>query len=578
MEREYTIGALLVLVVIFVIVLIVYFTVPEFNKSIGQIADEVFGISKKLVEQQEEEIQRKNAVGAFKSIVGCIEACKGREQKCTCYLKETDLPEDYVIKTIPKEQGGPNLILEKDNLRVKGTDEKSLEGINFCILKDLNTAEPIKGFAIKLEDNNLVLEGGGGKHRFVVNAPEFYNFVKDNQKYICFVTNDKEAQKIREINDCKEPEKNVAKDRMLEFFNSFVEKYKHCKTYKDKDHCLCDEIDFEKRLWDGYDISAIQEGKTTTFTLHYIKSGERIPRPIGDPKKVEDNIFGLDDVDLKEKERKFLKEWQEKWRIAKYTPYIFKSKGQNVYLNSNIAQPSERDRCSPFDILPKWYLDGKEQKCSRELNAEKIWERISTTVSRESGKTYKEIIESSTEDQHLKLLVSAVLATESEAINTRPSETGCKGLMQFCAGTAKNFEVPCGERICLVCKPQGNNPCYVDNREKPDIAIPAGIKLIQQKTKFFENKGYTTSKEIYGLAAYNGGEGAVLDAVKATQKSNPDWETVKKYITRDILTNHVDYQDWPTERLNAKIGEISCYPYYVQEFMKVFEKKWKSKL
>lgn len=580
MEREYTIGALLILITIFVMVLIVYFTVPGFSDSISQIADEVFGISKKLAGQQAEEIQRKKAVAAFDSVINCINSCKGSEKTCTCYLEDKELSEGYILKARPKEEEGHIfVILEEDNLRVKGTDEKRIEDVKFCILKDLNTPEYIPWFNIRLEKDKVILEYGKKKYNFIDHTPEFYSLKKDDQKHICFVVKEKikdedVKKKIRGFNDCKEPEKNVARDRMIKFFNDFVKKYELCKTYKDKQYCLCDSIDF-KELYYGYDISATQEGKTTTFSLHYAE--DQMPRPIGDPKKVENNLFGLDDVNLKEKERKFLKEWQEKGRFAKYTPYIFKSKDENVYLNSNIAQPLERDRCSPFDILPKWYLDGKEKKCSRKLDTEEIWERIETTVS--SGKTYKEIIEASTEDQHLRLLAAAVMATESEAINTRPSETGCKGLMQFCAGTARYFDVPCDGKTCYVCKPKdpnSKNSCYIDNREKPYIAVPAGIKLIQDKTKVFENKGYTTSREIYGLAAYNGGEGVVLDAVKATKKSDPDWETVKKYITRDILIQHDTYKEWNTERLNAKIEEISCYPYYVQEFMKSFEEKWAS--
>lgn len=534
MEREYTIGAILVLVAIFVIVLIVYFTVPGFNDSIGQIADEVFGLSKKVIEQQKEEVQRKNAVGAFKSVVDCIEACKGREQACTCYLKDKDLPEGYIIKTIPKEEGGPNLILEKDNLRVKGTDEKPLEGLNFCILKDLNTPEPIKGFVIESEDGSLVLKYGRDEYKFVTNAPEFYNFVKDNQKYICFVTNDKEAKQIREINDCKEPEKNIAKDKMLEFFNSFVEKYKHCKTYKDKHHCMCDEIDFKKRLWEGYDISVIQEGKTTTFTLHYAE--DKVPRPIGDSKKVDNNLFGFNDVNLGE--RTFLKEWQTK--KASYTPYIFKLQNEKVHLYSIIAKPEELVGCAPEFVVDK------DCKAIEDREIDEMLRRLRGENPDYScqGVPCKRVIEETIEDPYLRLLVASIIPGESgfkeDAVseNIRDGRVVSidKGIMQFNDNTAPQYGV---------CHAKGCKYEDFDRRGDPSVAIPAAARLMSDNLKMFEGKTY---QEVLAIAAYNAGASRIKQAIEKSGKNDPTWNDIRDYVP-DVT---------------------KCYPYRVETYKKAF--------
>ena len=162
--------------------------------------------------------------------------------------------------------------------------------------------------------------------------------------------------------------------------------------------------------------------------------------------------------------------------------------------------------------------------------------------------------------KNLKLLGAAIMATESSAINKRSSPTGCKGLMQFCGAAAEE------EGLC-------SNKCSYgsdDNRELPSLAIPAGIKHFLRKASYFD--GYTY-QEVFGLAAYNGGQVTIKKAIAKTGKDNPTWQEVKDKLTKDVLKDASPglYGKWSSSQLDDKIKEIKCYPYKVYQYKKEFE-------
>lgn len=155
MEREYTVGALLVLVTIFVITLIIFFTIPEFSQSVKQIADEVFGTLQKEKEMQTEMYQRDEAIKVFESVKNCINQLKEKKDACTCYLESRNLPEGYYISSTEDKQfiklgkGEGRIIVEQ-------TQPFSIKDINFCILKKgLTSYDSIPLFVISSKGEKL---------------------------------------------------------------------------------------------------------------------------------------------------------------------------------------------------------------------------------------------------------------------------------------------------------------------------------------------------------------------------------------------------------------------------------------
>lgn len=580
MEREYTIGAALVLITIFVIALIVYFTVPGFNESVRNIADEVFGISLKEQKETKEEENKIVSIELFESVKRCIEICQEKNETCTCYLSSRELPEGYVIKTSQTEAGGPmSLALEKDNLKVQSAEEKSLKGINFGILTDLRNYKPILAFKILSEKGKLILAAAGREYAFKDNTPEFYNLIKKDQKYVSFIVDqeidEQEAKAIRELNDCKEPKKNIAKDTMATFFNNFISKYERCKAMKSK-NCICDNINFGTLL-DNYEIQAKQESKQavkidtgesylrheTIFSLYYTKgdSAEKLAE-----KSIAGNVLGFDDTELSPKETGYLKKWQisteSSWR--RYIPFIYKGepsplifRGENekIYLISKIKEGWSK--CSPEYTQPS--------KTCRQIEDKKINTLLNRLKGEDAkykygGKSYKQIINDAIKEPYYQLLVASIIAVESEfnreavGKNIKGGKVISidKGLVQFNDVTAKGYppksQWACGKSSCFVCHIKGC--AYGDYRIDPYIAIPAAVQLLKDYAENF--KGYS-DQELFTLAAYNGGPATVQNAIKKTGKKDPTWEEVREKIT----------------------SGARCYPYYVETYKKAFESEFR---
>lgn len=549
MEREYTIGGALVLITIFVMILVIYFTVPGFNEAVKEIADDVFGKFPKLEKQLEEERGRRDAINTFESIAKCIDSLKGKDKLCTCYLEEKDLPKGYAIRTYQKQEKGHWFLeLQEGNLRVKDTEEKSLEGLNFCILnKDLKPEQLGYPFIITSEDRKLRIN----TEEFLDNTPEFYNLIEEDKQQICFVTKkaEKAANKIREKNDCKEPEKNVAKENMLKFFNKFIRSYERCKAQKDKSNCLCGPVDFTELL-DGYEIRVQQDvqKKETTFSLYYTKNErpELVDKESG-VKKIPNNVFGFDYKDLPQGEIGYLRSWQSdterpllSWPLLKtYTSFIYKGEKKRVYLVSKTKKPGMLDKCAPE------YIVGEGCEIITDKEIDEMIKRLKGENPQYlcRGKPCKEVIEKLIEDPYMRLLVAAIIPVESgfdeNAINKNMRDGKVisidKGLMQFTDGTAPGYGV-CNTEGC------GKG----DYRNDPDIAVPAAAQLLKDNLKEFEGKTY---QEVFAIAAYNAGAGKIKGAIKKTGKKDPTWNDIR-----------------------TKVPEVTkCYPYKVETYKKAFE-------
>lgn len=569
MEREYTIGGLLSLIIIFVIALIVFYTVPGFREEVLRIADDVFDITGKAEAERTELLKREDSKKLFENIKDCIKKFKEEKEKCTCSIGDKDLYEDYVIKPYLKEEEGHTFLrLEKGKVKVEGAEEESLEGLDFCILEEETEPKYVASFKLKGTKTGVPeLEADGSVYKFIDDVPEFYNFVKDGRVHICFAVegkgwfgssvNEEDKKKIREFKDCS-TRKNVAEGKMLDWFMNFVRKYERCKSHTGKAKCVCDSTNF-KDLFEGYDILVTQTGKETTFSLQYKR--DRIYKSIvspSNPQKVENNIFGLNWDVLREK--RFLKEWQGRG----YTPVIFRENDEILYLNSNIAKPEEMRVCAPEYAYS--ICKGCEDAKPSDRTILEMIKRLKGEV-RESDREkytfrdrpYNEIIKEKIEDPYYQLLVAAIIPGESgfdrKAQNRNKDNTFDKGVMQFNDNTAAGFpeetQWNCGETSCYVCSQKEQGGCKEgdDNRFNSYISIPAAAQLLKENIKAFEKY---TDKEIFALAAYNCGPTCVKNAIIKTDpdtKADPIWEDVMKNIN-------------PTTR---------CYPCRVQEYKKAFE-------
>ncbi len=557
MEREYTIGALLILVVIFVIALIIYFTVPEFNESIKQIADEVFGISVKAKQAEAEFYEQEQAKKVLESVRKCVEHLKNNKEGCTCYLEYKELPKDYYIRLTENLN---ELRLEKGNLQVTGS--VNIQGIKgkFCILK--------KDFTGSLLTDVFIIKSEKGKLRvndkeFLDYTPAFYNLKKDNNMHMCFVTNDigkEEAKKIREINNCEDG-KNVAKENMLKFFNEFINMYERCKTHKGKGSCLCESVNFNNLL-DGYEIFVQQniQNKETKFSLYYTK--DRQPSIVDEKlgvKTVSDNIFGFDDTELPEGKIGYLKEWQSSaeklfgFLWTRYKVFIYLVRGERIYLKP-VSDPTEEEKCAPEYTVCK----GCKSPTDKEIMLKRLRGEDDKVLYTYKGTPYKKLIEDLIEDPYMRLLVASIIPVESGFYNEaegKDPKTGKvvdKGLVQFNEGTAPGFpkekDWKCPEKQCFVCHKDGCNK--KDDRKNPYITIPAAAQLLKENLKQFE--GYT-DKELFAIAAYNAGPSTIRNAIKETGEQDPNWNKVMKEIENDITP---------------------CYPCKVEYYKKAFEQEF----
>lgn len=174
---------------------------------------------------------------------------------------------------------------------------------------------------------------------------------------------------------------------------------------------------------------------------------------------------------------------------------------------------------------------------------------------------YGKMIESAVTDTTIsKALVIAVIAQESSGNPNAVSSTGCAGLMQFCASSAKEYDLS------------------LEDRFVPEKAIPAGVALLQDNMKSFLSY---SDKDAFALAAYNGGTTIVKKAIAATGKSNPPWTEVQKALTEDLIAEV--YQDsfssssyekyfGTTEKRNRKVREIRQYADHVRTYYTAYLK------
>lgn len=139
------------------------------------------------------------------------------------------------------------------------------------------------------------------------------------------------------------------------------------------------------------------------------------------------------------------------------------------------------------------------------------------------------------------LLMCAIMKNESNFNVNAVSPTGATGLCQITYGTGKGIKQhltnmrrqrPIGKRKCK----DGS----IDDRFKPENAIPAGYAILKNKLGCFEKYSNAIA---FGVAAYNGGESTILKAISETGVSDPSWEEVRERITPEFLYSIPEYKE-----------------------------------
>ncbi len=169
-------------------------------------------------------------------------------------------------------------------------------------------------------------------------------------------------------------------------------------------------------------------------------------------------------------------------------------------------------------------------------------------------------------------LIAGIIAQESKGDPYVISWSGCAGLMQFCAPTARSAlfngiftkvtTCGCNGKV----RRAGQYPCKCgtsnDDRFNTQLSIAAGTKYMNY---FLTSFSKYDDRIKFSIAAYNGGEGTIRKAIAATGKSNPSWDEVKVKIT------------WNGRQDDPKVREIVNYVDYVIYYKGAYEGYLKSR-
>jgi len=182
-------------------------------------------------------------------------------------------------------------------------------------------------------------------------------------------------------------------------------------------------------------------------------------------------------------------------------------------------------------------------------------------------------------------LIAAVIMQESKGNPYAVSSTGCAGVNQFCAATARDYlsifgtiktcskKCSCGVKCT---KEQVVKDCGCDindGRFDAQKSIKAGGEYISKLLRAFKDHPY---KEEFAIASYNGGEGVVRNAIKKTGEKFPTWQQVSLQIDDQLIKELYckkgcsKYFDEVSER-KEKVRQIKDYVMKVMSYKIKFE-------
>jgi len=168
MEREYTVGAGIILITIVVIALTIYYTVPEFNEAIKQVADEVFGISIKQAEAAKKYEEKTEAISFLRNLAQAYEETYKGSVGCTYDADLDYFPEKYNIR-LEESEGKKVLTLYEEQFII---ERKTLPEITPCTMVKSDQKKDLL-FAEIVYDSEIKIIHRGKKDTFLKNTPKF---------------------------------------------------------------------------------------------------------------------------------------------------------------------------------------------------------------------------------------------------------------------------------------------------------------------------------------------------------------------------------------------------------------------
>jgi len=555
MEISEIVGMSLAIIVVVVIVLFVTSSYPDFTDEIRDLFDEVFGFTYKQMLGEQEEKDKKVSSEIFRNLKEAYGKCKG--ENCVCDFDVDEFPKRYKIIL------GEGKIEIWSNKEVILKSEELKEKI--CFIDSLDEINDVKRIEFTY-DGGLVLKvvdkGDTEEYKSEWDYPKLYK-TKDK---VCVIN--PEAEEFINSKVCG-TEKMFSEDKMKELFNDFVSRLKSCANNDVQGSCRCSGLSFKGKLQEDYEIIPFPtpDGKIffhLTFKGKLIESFEFE----GDSGEVDIGWIGrrMDDFGrsyaISSRE---LVPFETNKPLNSFDGYLIRVKG---YLGKNKEYngvffsevlPSDLSTCTIWD-------DVYEEGC-------KTYQEQRFKDIKEKG--YLEKVDNLEEEKysHRELLLLGIMATETTIDPEAVSPTGCAGLMQFCYGTAKEIPIFKGKiteccafesrenrkNIYTICDNERKKNSYLcneanDNRLDDEISIKAAGYLLDKKTSYF--KGYSGS-EIFGVAAYNVGEGNINKAIKEGKLGNSaGWQEVKKSLKKVVSS--------------SKYEEIRCYPHKVKVYYDYF--------
>ena len=542
MEREYTVGALLTLVAIFVIALIVYFTVPGFNDAIKEIADDVFKIplEKEIAGQTEE--QSKDVLE--KLAEGIQTASKGAKG-CVYDANLKPFSEKYEIRI--EESAGKNIIaLYEKNEIIKS---ETLPDVKFCVMESNTEKKQLPFVTIDYELN--IISDKSNQYNFLENWPKFYNFDENN---LCFLTEKiKDYEKLFNYKrNCKTGEKQGEK-KAKEVFENFISLYKKCKESKGLERCRCSKIDLTG-MKDPYSIQVLQRGTETKFFLNNADVKETIKS--NRIAKISNTLWiklknKVNEISAKIWAKTFPKSKKSREKNYKITNYeqmeSIKSLKQIIYYQDKhiyLAEPGGFDHLPLCSILRTSSL-----KFDSSISKEDYKQKL-LSFSERAEPYFEQIYKVSKEKDIDFFLVLGMMRQESNWKPYAVSFAGAVGLLQLMPGTM-NDRLP-GSKL------YGQSE-FLDekkniNKEKR-VAYVKGLKDLVKTGKTSQDDRFDYKKNIIAgikhvkwirdqlekedtpeplieniLAAYNAGLGKVKEA-----KGVPNIQETKDYVRKISL-------------------------------------------
>ncbi|MBU4502887.1 MAG: transglycosylase SLT domain-containing protein [Nanoarchaeota archaeon] len=513
MEREYTVGGMLVLITIFVIALIVYFTVPDFNDAVKSIADDVFGFTAGEVKESMEQAARESSEEAFTNIVEAYKKLSTSELKgCTYDIELNILAEGYQIRSDERD-GKLKLVLYQGRASVK---EDDLPEIKQCIMSGARITEPTSIHIYNKEGLKIVHD----KEYSLLDSPT-PKFYKTQEGDICWITSMVEnvKEQFHEEKDCMSGKKET-EDLIKGKFNSFIETYKKCKTYSGTGNCKCGEFDADE-IPESWGLFVSQKSMTTTFSLR--------------------NTV-LREVITSNKAAEIKRSWgfwtkvvpfeSEEEKIKGQKKIIFYGDKQHIYL----AKPSLVSDTEKFPLCFGDVYLTFDSSITKEQYKSKM-----KLVLPDYKEEYFEYMYNAAEKHDIDLLMLASMTQQESRWNKDAvSYVGAAGMIQFMPETAKEMglKVPNYEKLTVsgtttyACSSYSKDKCDKENDERFNAQknIEAGAKYVRRIINDLKKSDRVDLTFENIVASYNAGPGAVKKHKGFYNLIQKGWKETKGYV------------------------------------------------